>query len=76
MGFLYDIQANRVASEVDSRLIGRREFVVDVKSREGLALRESENKSNMNESVDSHQAALNLATTQNWLKFDLFMTLT
>ena len=74
MGFLYDIQANRVASQADSRLIGWRGFVVDVKSRDGLALPESENKSNMNKSVDSHQAALDLAATQNWLKFDLFMT--
>jgi len=49
---------------------------VDVKSRDGLALRESENKSNMNESVDSHQAALGVAATQKWLKFDLFMTWT
>ena len=30
----------------------------------------------MNESVDSHQAALDLASTQKWLKFDLFMTWT
>ena len=74
MDFLYDIQANRVASQVDSRLRGRRGSILDVKSMGGLALRESENKSNMNESVDSHQAALDLAATQNWLKFDLFMT--
>ena len=49
---------------------------MDVKRRDRLALRESENKSNMNESVDSHQAALDLTATQNWLKFDLFMTWT
>ena len=74
--FLYDIQANKVASDFDSRLIGRRGFTVAEKSKNGLRLRDDTNKSNMTEGVDSHQSALDLAATQNYLKFHLFLTLT
>ena len=74
--FLYDIQANRVASEYDSRLIGRRGFKVDIKSKNGIVLREGENKSVLTESVDSHQSALDLAATMKYLDFDLFLTWT
>ncbi|KAL7538852.1 hypothetical protein ACHAXR_012264, partial [Thalassiosira sp. AJA248-18] len=77
MSFCYDIQANRVAGGIDSRLISRRGFVVDVKSRNGISVRDDDNsKVTLNESVDSHQAALDLAATQPYLDFDWFLTFT
>ena len=76
MSFCYDIQANKVAGGMDSRVIARRGFVVDVKSQNGMSVREGENPATLNESVDSHQAALDLAATQPFLMFDWFLTFT
>ena len=74
--FLYDIQANKVASEFDSRLIGRRGFTVDIKSKHGISLWDSDSKSILTKGVDSHQSAMDFAATQIYFKFHLFLTWT
>ena len=75
--FLYDIQANKAAGGIDSRLINRHGFVVDVKSKHGLSIRGGTDEgTKLKESVDSHQAALDLAATQPWIDFDIFFTFT
>ena len=73
--FCYDIQANKVSSGIDSRIIARNGFEVDVKSDNGLAAR-GKDESTLKESVDSHQLALDLAGTQPFIGWDLFLTFT
>ena len=73
--FLYDVQANKVAGGIDSRLISRNGFIVDVKSKNGISTR-AKDQSALMESVDSHQAALDLAATQPYVGFDWFLTFT
>ncbi|KAL7539846.1 hypothetical protein ACHAXR_009663, partial [Thalassiosira sp. AJA248-18] len=73
--FCYDIQANKVSSGIDSRIISRNGFVVDVKSKNGITAR-GKDETTLKESVDSHQAALDLAATQPFVSFDWFLTFT
>lgn len=73
--FCYDIQANKASSGIDSRIIARNGFEVDVKSNNGLAAR-GKDESTLKESVDSHQLALDLAGTQPFIGWDLFLTFT
>ena len=75
LSFMYDVQANKVAGGIDSRIISRNGFVVDVKSSSGISTRGKE-ESKINESVDSHQAALDLAGSQPFVEFDWFFTFT
>ena len=75
MAFCYDVQANKVAGGIDSWLISRSGFMVDVKSRNGLSIRDKD-ASPLCQSIDSHQAALDLAGTQHFLQFDWFLTFT
>ena len=51
--FCYDIQSNKASCGIDSRILGRSGFIVDVKSADGLASRSS-GMSDLTESVDSH----------------------
>ena len=71
---LYDIQANKSASSVDTRLISRSGFKVDVTSSSGLGLRDE--KTPLSEGVSSHQAALDLSAAQAFAPFDWFLTFT
>ena len=71
---LYDIQANKSASSVDTRLISRSGFKVDVTSSSGLGLRDE--KTPLSEGVSSHQAALDLSAAQAFVLFDWFLTFT
>ena len=64
--FLYDVQGNGALSNVDSRLIIRHGFKVDLTSRYGLAVRDKK-QTDLTESVDSHQAALDLAGSQPYV---------
>ena len=58
-------------SNIDSRLVTRHEFQVDEMIPSGISLRDN-NMSDISESVDSHQAALNLDGTKPYFDFDLF----
>lgn len=73
--YCYDLQANRAASSLDSRQIARQGFRVSTTSTEGLGLGTGD-ESNLQESVDSSQAAINLAAASQIIQFDLFLTLT
>ena len=53
MAFCYDVQANKVAGGIDSWLISRSGFMVDVKSRNGLSIRDKD-ASPLCQSIDSH----------------------
>ena len=66
---------NEASCGIDSRILGRSGFIVDVKSADGLASLSS-GMSDLTESVDSHQAALDLGATAAFLEFDWFLTFT
>ena len=75
MAFLYDIQANQAMSGIDSRLVSRMGFSVDTKTKAGISVAEGD-ESQLKESVDSTQAALNLGASTAFVSWDLFLTLT
>ena len=62
--FNYDVQCNAAMSNIDSRLVSRHGFVVDEMSPTGISLRDK-TQTDLDEGVDSHQAALNLAATNH-----------
>ena len=62
-------------SNIDSRLVERHGFKDDVVSPQGMSLGNKE-QNDLSESVDSHQAALDLAATMPHVEFDLFLTFT
>jgi hypothetical protein len=62
-------------SNTDSRLVERHGFKVDVVSPQGMSLHDKE-QNDLSESVDSHQAALDLAAAMPHVEFDLFLTFT
>lgn len=72
---LYDIQANAASTGIDSRLATRAGFKVSTTSSSGLELGEY-NQSELNETLDSGQGAMNLAAASDVLNFDLFVTYT
>ena len=73
--FNYDVQCNAAMSNIDSRIISRHGFKANPLSPHGLDVRDS-NMSDLGESMDSHQAALDLAGTKPFVDFDLFLTFT
>lgn len=75
VAFGYDIQSNKIASGVDSRLINRLGFKVDLMEPLGMSVRDTKH-TRLTEGVDSHQAALDLAAVQQHHRFDLFCTFT
>ena len=75
MAFVYDIQANQAMSGIDSRLVSRMGFSVDTKSKAGISVNEGD-ESQLKDSVDSRQAALNLGASSAFISWDLFMTMT
>ena len=75
MAFLYDIQANQAMSGIDSRLVSRMGFSVDTKSKAGISVAEGD-ESQLKDSVDSRQAAMNLGASSGFVRWDLFVTLT
>jgi PIF1 helicase. len=72
---VYDVLTNGAMSNTDSRLVERHGFKVDVVSPQGMSLRDKE-ENDLSESVDSHQAALDLAAAMPHVEFDLFLTFT
>ena len=62
-------------SNSDSRFVERHGFKVDVVSPHGMSLHDKEQNDSL-ESVDSHQAALDLAAAMLHIKFDVFLTFT
>jgi hypothetical protein len=62
-------------SNIDSRLGKRNGLVVDLLSPHGMSIRDKD-RTNLSKGLDSHQAALNLAGAQPYVKFDLFLTFT
>jgi len=73
--FLYDVLANAALSHTDSRIIARNGFEVCTESPNGIDAVDKE-QSNITDSVDSHQAALNLAATVEYEDLHLFLTFT
>ena len=73
--YCYDLQANRAASSTDSRLVTKQGFGVSKTSSNGLQLATGD-ESCLHESVDSSQAAINLAAASQIVQFDLFLTFT
>ena len=72
---LYDIQANAASTGIDSRLATRAGFKVSTTSSSGLQLGDY-NQTELNESLDSGQGAMNLAAAAVKLNFDIFLTYT
>lgn len=75
IAFRYDLEANRAGSNTDSRLIHQHGFRVSRSSHTGLELKGG-NDANLQGSVDSSQAAMNLAAASQYVGFDLFLTFT
>jgi predicted GIY-YIG superfamily endonuclease len=73
--FLYDVQANKAMSNMDSRVIGRSGYMVDVMSAHGISAR-GKGETDLTESVDSHEAARDLAGAQPWSPSEQFLTFT
>ena len=73
--FLHDVLANAALSSTDSRVIARNGFEVCTESPNGIDAVDKE-QSNLTDSVDSHQAALNLAATVEYEDVHLFLTFT
>jgi len=72
---LYSIQANAASSGIDSRLATRSGFQVSTTSHSGLKLGRHD-PSELTESLDSGQGAMNLAAASDKKGFDLFLTYT
>jgi hypothetical protein len=72
---VYDVLTNGAMSNSNSRLVERHGFKVDVVSPHGMSLHNKE-QNDLLESVDSHQAALDLAAAMPHIKFDDFLTFT
>lgn len=72
---LYSMQANSASSGIDSRLATRSGFQVSTTSSSGLKLGDSD-PSELTESLDSGQGAMNLAAAAEKLGMDLFITYT
>jgi hypothetical protein len=75
LAYLYDVQSNGAMSNIDSRPAERNGFAVDLLSPHGMSVRDKD-RTNLSEGLDSHQAALNLASAQPFVKFDLFLMFT
>jgi len=75
LAFDYDIQCNQVAGSLDSRLINKNGFQVDLVNQYGVSMRQ-EQRSDLSHGVDSHQTALNLSASAMYHFIDWFLTLT
>ena len=73
--FMHDVLANSALSSTDSRIIAKNGFDVCTESPNGIDARDKQ-QSSLIESVDSHQAALNLAATVEYEDVHLFLTFT
>lgn len=72
---LFDMLANRAQSGRDSRDFLRKGFKVSKTSENGIALGEAD-ESRLHQSLDSMQAARNLASASQYVGFDVFLTFT
>ena len=72
---LYSMQANQAITGIDSRLATRSGFRVSTTTTSGLTLGDSD-QSELTESLDSGQGAMNLAAAAEKLGMDLFLTYT
>jgi len=72
---LFDTLANKTMSGLDSRDFKRKGFRVSPSSENGIELGEGDD-SKLNQSLDSTQAARNLAAGSQYVGFDVFVTLT
>ena len=73
--FQYDILSNIALSNGNSRDIINRGFQVDAKSPTGLVVR-NKGQSTLSESVDSRDMVRGLSASQEWIKWDWFITFT
>ena len=73
--YLHDIMSNKELCHSDSRDVTERGFVVDTKSPTGLSIR-NKGESSMSESIDSHKMVRSLCASQEYIKYDLFLTFT
>ena len=73
--FWFDVMSNKALSMGDSRQIIERGFQVDSSSNIGLSVR-NKNNSGLTESVDSLEMVRGLAASQQYIKWDLFLTAT
>lgn len=73
--YLYSMQANAACSTIDSRLATRSGFTVSTTSSSGLQLGSADD-SDLAESLESSQGAMNLAAAANELGMDAFITYT
>jgi hypothetical protein len=73
--WLHDVSANKELSNSDSRHVSELGFVVDTKSSTGLSVR-NKGESALSNSVDSHQMVRSLCASQEYIKFDMFLTFT
>ncbi len=73
--YVYDVLTNSAMINSNSRLVERHGFKVDFVSPHSMSLRNKE-LNDLLESVDSHQAALDLAAAMLHVEFDVFLTFT
>ena len=73
--FEYDVMGNIALSKGDSRQILNRGFQVDVNNPTGLAARNSD-ETNLTECVDSFKMVHGIAASQEYIKWDWFITFT
>ena len=73
--FLHDVMCNKALCHTHSRDVTERGFVVDTKSSTGLSVR-NKGESILSDSIDSHQMVRSLSASQEYIKYDLFLTFT
>jgi hypothetical protein len=73
--FLHNIMSNKTLCHSESHNVTKRGFMVDTKSPTGLSIR-NKGESTLSDSTDSHQMVRSLCTSQECIKYYMFLTVT
>ncbi len=73
--FFHDVMCNKALCHTHSCDVTERGFVVDTKRSTGLSVR-NKGDSILSDSIDSHQMVRSLSASQEYIKYDLFLTFT
>ncbi len=73
--FLHDVMCNKALCHTHSHDVTERGFVVDTKSSTGLSVR-NKGESILSDSIKSYQMVRSLSASQEYIKYDLFLTFT
>ena len=75
INFLYDVMCKKALCHSDSHKVTKHGFVADTKSATGLSIR-NKGESSLSDSTNSHQMVRSLSASQEFDKYDMFLTFT